>query len=419
MRTAPSTSARTAPGGEAPRPPAAEGPVEASGLEGVIAATTRLSRVDGARGELIVGGFPIEELAPRATVEEVFFLLWNDRLPTAAELDALRAGLAAGRELPGEVVELLGALARRGAEPMDAVRAGVAALSSASDADVPGEALGELGVDDRLADARRQAVRLAGALPSITAAFGRLRSGREPVAPRSDLAPAASFLYQLTGSVPSAERVRALDTYLATVADHGLNASTFTARVVVSTRSDLVSAVTAAVGALKGPLHGGAPGPVLETLLEVGTPERAEAVLRAKLDRGERLMGFGHRVYRVRDPRADVLAGAAERFFTGAGADERAGRLWALAGAVEEKALALLAERKPGRRLETNVELYTALLLHGLGLPRELFTPVFAMGRVGGWSAHCLEQLAVDRLIRPKGRYAGALGRRWVPIEER
>jgi len=383
---------------------------DASGLEGVIAATTCLSRVDGARGELLLAGFPVEELAPRATVEEVFFLLWEDRLPTAAELDVLRSELAAARALPEEVLDLLGALARRSADPMDAVRAAVAALPSSTGAS-------DLGA--RLEGARRDAVRVAGAMPSIVAAFERLRSGRDPVPPRDDLRPAEAFLHQLDGSAPSAERARALDTYLATVADHGLNASTFAARVVISTRSDLVSAVTAAIGALKGPLHGGAPGPVLETILEVGSPERAEAVLRAKLDRGERLMGFGHRVYRVRDPRADVLAGAAERFFTGEGAGPEEARLWELARAVETTALSLLRERKPDRRLETNVEFNTALLLHGIGLPKDLFTPAFAIGRLGGWSAHCLEQLATDRLIRPKARYAGALDRKWVPVTGR
>jgi citrate synthase len=207
----------------------------------------------------------------------------------------------------------------------------------------------------------------------------------------------------LFGAEPSAERARALETYLNTVCDHGLNASTFAARVIVSTRSDLISAVTGAVGALKGPLHGGAPGPALDMVFEIGTPERAETVIRAKLDRGERLMGFGHRVYRVRDPRADVLAHAAEHFYTSGG--DRG--LYDLARSVESTALRLLRERKPERRLDTNVEFYTALLLHGLGLPPELFTPTFAVGRVLGWSAHCLEQLRDGRLIRPQSAYIG------------
>jgi citrate synthase len=199
--------------------------------------------------------------------------------------------------------------------------------------------------------------------------------------------------------------VRGLDTYLATVADHGLNASTFTARVITSTGSDFVSAIVGAVGALKGPLHGGAPGPALDMVFEIGTAERAERVLRDKIARGERLMGFGHRIYKVRDPRADVLAAAAARMF------ERAGdlRLYELARAVEDTALRVLEEHKPGRRLKTNVEFYTALLLHGLGLPTELFTPTFAIGRVAGWTAHCFEQRAVGRLIRPQSVYVGRL----------
>lgn len=380
------------------------GLVEAPGLEGVVAATTRLSRVDGSRGELLIAGFPVEELAPRARVEEVFFLLWEDRLPTEAELDALRAELAAARHLPAEVVELLRARARMGCAPMDALRAGVAALPGSTGSGVA---------------TRGDAARIAGAVPSIVGTYHRLRSGREPVAPRTDLGHAASFLHQLTGAEPSAERVRALDTYLSTVADHGLNASTLAARVVASTRADLVAAVTAALGALQGPLHGGAPGPVLETILEVGEPERAEEVLRAKLDRGERLMGFGHRVYRVRDPRADVLAAAAERLLRDGDGDGREARLRELAGAVERTALRLLRERKPDRRLETNVEFSTALLLHAIGLPRELFTPAFAVGRVGGWTAHCFEQLAEGRLMRPKARYAGARDRRWIDLRNR
>ena len=239
--------------------------------------------------------------------------------------------------------------------------------------------------------------------PTIIGTYWRIRNGQGLVPVRSDLPHAAHYLHQLSGTEPSAERARALETYLNTVCDHGLNASTFAARVIVSTRSDLISAITGAVGALKGPLHGGAPGPALDMVFEIGSPERAETVIRAKLDRGERLMGFGHRVYRVRDPRADVLARAAERFYANGG-DQG---LYDLARKVETTALRLLREYKPGRRLDTNVEFYTALLLHGLGLPPELFTPTFAVGRVLGWSAHCLEQLRDGRLIRPLSVYIG------------
>jgi citrate synthase len=194
-----------------------------------------------------------------------------------------------------------------------------------------------------------------------------------------------------------------------------MNASTFVARVVVSTRSDFVSAVVGAIGALKGPLHGGAPGPALDVVFEIGEASRAEPYLREKLGRGERLMGFGHRIYRVRDPRADVLAAAAERLFTTEGDRE----LYDLALEVERTALRLLAEHRPGRNLQTNVEFYTALLLHGLGLPTELFTPTFAVGRVAGWTAHCCEQRSLDRLIRPQSGYAGEKDRSWVVPEER
>ena len=370
------------------------------GLEGVVAATTRLSSVDGEAGVLLLAGFPVEEIAPRASFEEMTWLLWNGRLPTAEELGAFRRRLAGLRRLPPAVLDLLGAAARRRVAPMDALRMAAGALSLADGAGV---------------EPKEDAALLVAAFPAIVAAYQRLLHGQEPVEPREDLGHAANFLSMLSGEEPSPERVRGLETYLNTVSDHGLNASTFTARVIVSTKSDLVSAVTGAVGALKGPLHGGAPGPALDMVFEIGSPERAEAVLREKLDRGERLMGFGHRVYRVRDPRADVLAAAAERFYRHGG-DEG---LYDLARSVEATALRLLRERKPDRPLDTNVEFYTALLLHGLGFPTGLFTPIFAVGRVAGWTAHALEQLATGRLIRPQSEYVGERDRRWVAVEER
>jgi citrate synthase len=219
----------------------------------------------------------------------------------------------------------------------------------------------------------------------------------------------------LNGEVPDEALVRGLETYLNTVIDHGLNASTFAARVIISTQSDLVSAIVGAIGALKGPLHGGAPGPALDMVFEIGSADRAEAYLRAKLGRGERLMGFGHRVYKVRDPRAEVLSAAAERMFHAAGDMS----LYQLAKQVEQKAVALLAEHKPGRNLQTNVEFYTALLLHGLGLETEIFTPTFAIGRVSGWIAHCFEQQKAGRLIRPQSVYIGDKERQWTPVDQR
>ena len=374
-----------------------------AGLEDVIATETRLSGVDGEAGELIVAGFPVEELASRASFEEVVYLLWHDELPDPEQLAAFREELAAQRELPRATLEVLRAAAAEGTTEMDALRmaAGTVGLGASEKA----------GGDP----SRGEALALAARMPVIVAAYWRLSNGEEPVAPDPGLGHAANYLYMLTGQEPDPERVRALETYLNTVADHGMNASTFAARVIISTRSDVVSAVVGAIGALKGPLHGGAPGPALDVVFEIGEAERAEGVLREKLGRGERLMGFGHRVYRVRDPRADVLASAAQRLY------ERAGDmdLYGLALEVEKTALRLLAEHKPGRNLQTNVEFYTALLLHGLGLPTELFAPTFAVGRVAGWTAHCFEQQEADRLIRPQSAYVGARDRSWTPLRER
>jgi citrate synthase len=364
-----------------------------SGLEGVIAASTRLSHVDGERGELIIAGFPLAELASNATFEETTWLLWHGALPTAGALARFRADLAAQRALPPATLALLRECATARVEPMDALRiaAGTISLETSEPAAIVAK------------------------IPTIVAAYARFAAGTEPIAPRADLSHAANYLYMLTGEAPDAERERALETYLNTVVDHGLNASTFTCRVITSTGSDLVSAIAGAIGALKGPLHGGAPGPALEMVFEIGEASRAEDVLRRKIEGGDRLMGFGHRVYKVRDPRADVLGAAAERLFTRAGDMS----LYTLARAVETTAIRLLEEYKPGRRLQTNVEFYTALLLHGLELDVPLFTPTFAIGRVTGWIAHALEQKAAARLIRPSSEYVGPRDRHWVPVSAR
>ena len=356
------------------------------GLEGVVAASTRLSDVDGEAGRLTLAGYAVEDLAPRAAFEDVAYLFLHGRLPTPPERDRFARDLAGRRALSGAATTVLREAAAAKAPPMDALRMAAPLVSLGRDGGPLDEAM------DAIA-----------AFPTIVGTYWRFRCGDAPVPVRFDLAHAAHYLYQLFGAEPSAERARALETYLNTVCDHGLNASTFAARVIASTRSDVISAITGAVGALKGPLHGGAPGPALDMVFEIGAPDRAETIIRAKLDRGERLMGFGHRVYRVRDPRADVLARAAEQFY-GSDGDRR---LYDLARSVERTALRLLHERKPERRLDTNVEFYTALLLHGIGLPAELFTPTFAVGRVVGWSAHCLEQLRDGRLIRPQSTYVG------------
>jgi len=372
--------------------------VLASGLDGVVAAETRLSAVDGEDGELTIAGFPVEQLAGRATFEEVVYLLWHDALPDPKQLATFREELGARRALPSATLKLLRAAAAERVPAMDALRMAAGTVS-----------LG--GADDSYAEA----LALVARLPGIVAAYSRLLGGEEPVAPDPELDHAANYLYLLRGEEPGVESVRALETYLNTVTDHGMNASTFAARVIISTRSDVVSAIVGAIGALKGPLHGGAPGPALDVVFEIGEAGRAETVMREKLARGERLMGFGHRIYKVRDPRADVLAAAAERLY----ATEADEGLYRLALEVEKTALGLLAEHKPGRNLQTNVEFYTALLLHGLGLPAELFSPTFAVARVAGWTAHCFEQRALDRIIRPQSAYVGRRNMRWVPLEER
>lgn len=358
------------------------------GLEGVVATSTRLSDVDGEAGRLILAGYAVEDLAPHATFEEVAYLFLHGRLPTSPERVQFARNLAGRRVLPAAAVAVLREAGAAKTAPMDALRMAAPLVS--------------LG---RKEDPLEDAMNAIASFPTIVGTYWRVSRGESPVAVRTDLAHAGHYLHQLFGAEPPPARVRALETYLNTVCDHGLNASTFAARVIASTKSDLISAIAGAVGALKGPLHGGAPGPALDMVFEIGSADRADEVIRAKLDRGERLMGFGHRVYRVRDPRADVLGRAAEQFYAGGG--DRA--LYDLARSVERTALRLLNERKPERRLDTNVEFYTALLLHGIGLPTELFTPTFAVGRVVGWSAHGLEQLRDGRLIRPQSAYIGPM----------
>jgi citrate synthase len=376
------------------------------GLEGIVAAQTHLSSVNGQVGEFIIAGFPLEELANRATFEEVVYLLWNDALPTSVQLQEFQDSLQAHRDLPELALDLLRAAAAQKVDPMDALRMAADTLSlSAASADSPAD-------EDT---SRRDAILLVAAFPTIVAAYWRLLNGEEPVAPRADLGHAANYLYMLTGEEPSAEKTRGLETYLNTVSDHGLNASTFTARVIISTQSDMISAVVGAIGALKGPLHGGAPGPALDMVFEIGEAANAEPYLRAKLEKGERLMGFGHRVYKVRDPRADVLSEEAARMYEADGDME----LYNLSKDVEAMAIRLLEEYKPGRNLQTNVEFFTALLLHGLGFSTALFSSTFAIGRVAGWTAHAFEQQAQNRLIRPQSVYTGERTRAWRPLEER
>jgi len=318
-------------------------------------------------------------------------------LPSREPLAALRAEMAALRNVPETTLQVI--RSARGAAPIDALRMACATLSL----DLPED--GEITLAGDLDRARLLAARF----PTIVAAHARIAAGKEPVAPRADLAHAANFLYMVHGSEPDPVAARALDTYWVTVIDHGMNASTFTARVIASTRSDMVSAVTGAVGALKGPLHGGAPGPVLDMLHVIGSATNAEAWLKNELAAGRRIMGFGHRVYKVRDPRAEVLSRVAEEMSNAVLHDRH---LFDLARAVEQTALRVLEEHKPGRNLRTNVEFYTALVLQSLGLHPKSFVALFACGRVAGWCAHVIEQHGEDRLIRPQSEYIGPKGLR-------
>ena len=352
-----------------------------SGLEGVVAAETVLSEVDGRRGRLVVRGAALEELAGRIGFAGLTHRLWDsffDGLPSPEALGA-RLGVARTEVFeawtPDERVLAL--------PPLEAVRALTARLPD-------GDGLGT-------------ALRLLAAPAIFTPAVMRAKRGLLVLRPDPDLDHSVDVL-RMSGASTTPAHAKALDTYLVTVADHGLNASTFAARVVASTRAGLTSAVLAGLGALKGPLHGGAPGPVIAMLDEIGGPEQATAWLEDAVDRGDRLMGFGHRVYQVRDPRADALKDAVARL--AATGEVRAGRL-AYAEAVEQAALEVLRRRKPDRRLETNVEFYTALLLEALGFDPDAFTCVFAMGRTAGWIAHAREQVASGRLIRPESRYVG------------
>lgn len=344
-----------------------------NGLMGVVVADTVCSRVDGERGALVIRGYDVEALAGRVCFEAVVDLLWTGALTDGA---ARRASLGAARVRAFEQVHSLVPSLRR-EDGMVALRG---ALAQLEDAD-PEVILASVGV--------------------LTAAWLRVRRGEAPVAPDPTLGHAADVLRMGTGG--GGAEAEALDAYLVTVMDHGLNASTFTARVVASTGSDALSAVVAALGALKGPLHGGAPGPVLDMLDAVGSAERAPAWVHSELQSGRRVMGMGHRIYRVRDPRAAVLERAIERLSRAGVAGERL----RLARAVEGAAEAALAERHPDRPLKANVEFYTAVLLDAVGLPREGFTPMFAVGRTAGWLAHIDEQRRTGKLVRPDSRYVG------------
>ena len=370
-----------------------------NGLDDVVAANTELSHVFGNEGKLVYRGYNIYELAGNATFEEVAHLLWKGHLPNQQELDEMNALLGQHRALPEAVIEGLRQVSKD-ANPMDALRTGLSLLGAQSGDKFEGTPTFEEAVD------------LAAAFPAIAAAFFRLRQGQEPVQGRADLNTAQNFLYMLTGEEPSEGEWKGLDGYLVLLADHGLNASTFTARVIASTNSDICSALVGAIGALKGPAHGGAPAKVMDMLNEIGTAENVVPWLTNELDSGGRLMGFGHRVYKAEDPRAEVLRGMAQQASTE--------EFFELSKLTEEKALEILNERKPGRKLYTNVEFYSAAVLGAVGLPGDFFPVAFAISRSVGWSAHVLEQIEVNRLIRPASHYVGPEDtKKFVPINER
>jgi citrate synthase len=364
------------------------------GLEGIIAARTEISLVDGANGRLVYRGYVIADLAEEMSFEEVAYLLWNGSLPNRNELDALTHELAGSRKLTSAAIATLEALPTD-TDPMDVLRSVVSVQGVEHKLEKPTIPL---------------AIHATASFPTILARFHRRVLGLAPVEPRADLGHSANYLYMLNGKESSPEIVQALNTYLVLLADHGMNASTFTARVIASTDSDLASCLVGAIGALKGPAHGGAPSAVMDQMEQIGTPENADHWMREARKQKVRFMGFGHRVYRTYDPRAKILKALCQRLNP---------KFYELASKVEETALAILHEEHPERPQATNVEFYSAGVLQAIGLPKEFFPPTFAVARVAGWSAHVLEQSAHNRLIRPQSEYIGPEPRKPVPLAQR
>ncbi len=372
------------------------------GLAGVIAADTHLSHVDGQIGKLIYRGYDIMDLGEKTSFEEVVYLLWNGDLPNQKQLDDFIASLAAQRELPAEIIEVMRTYPHH-AHPMAVLRTCVSTL----------------GVIDPEADdispegAYEKSVKLTATMPIIIAAWERIRNGHDPVPPRADLGHAANFLYMLNGQEPNPDAVNALDAYLVMLADHGLNASTFASRVTTGTLADVYSAVTTGIGTLKGAAHGGANQKAMEQFIEADEAGGAEAWFTAARAEGKRIMGIGHRVYKVEDPRAKILRPLAEKLAKSSGQ----GKWYELATEIEQ-----LARADPyfiERNLYANVDYYSAVVLYMIDLPVDQFTCAFALSRMAGWTAHIQEQLADNRLIRPKANYVGPEERDFVPIQER
>jgi citrate synthase len=375
-------------------------PVAAKGLEGIVANSTLLSDVRGQEGILIYAGYDINELAGKATYEEVIYLLWHGVLPNQAQLDELKAQLRAERELPRGVIDFIKS-APKSANPMDIMRTGVSMLG-----------LYDSGLDEEQSreDAnRRRAVSITAKVSVIAAYFHRTRQGLTLPRVRSDLDEAAHFLYLLNGAEPSAEAARTLDVAYVLHADHGMNASTFSARVTIATLTDIYSAITSAIGTLKGPLHGGANEGVIHMLLEIGGEDNVDAWVEEQLAQKKKIMGIGHRVYKVLDPRAPHLRAMAIKLTQELGEPKYI--------RMSERIAEIMKEKKG---LNANVDFYSATVYYSLGIPTDMFTPIFAIARTSGWTAHVLEQLADNRLYRPLSEYVGPpVGKKFIPIEER
>jgi len=368
------------------------------GLEGIVAAATSCSFIDGKQGTLIYRGYTIEDLSEHSSFEEVAYLLWYGKLPTRSELDSLKADLVSSRQVPQDILDII-EKAPKSSDPMDVLRTTVSALGM-YDPDV---------ADNSHEANIRKAKRLTSQTPTLVAAHHRLRQGLDVVMPSSDLDLAANFLYMLHGTRPDPYVAKVFDICLILHTEHGLNASTFSSRVTASTLADMHAAVTSAIGTLKGPLHGGANEQVMKSLEEIGTPDRAEEYVRDTLASHKRIMGFGHRVYKTMDPRAKILKRYAKEM------SERSNDMkwFEICEAVEQ------AVRKEKPNLYPNVDFYSGTIYHLMGIPTDLFTPVFAISRMVGWTAQLLEQYANNRLIRPESVYVGPLGLTYVPIDQR
>ena len=373
------------------------------GLEGVVVAETGIGDVRGLEGFYHYRQYNAVELAETRSLEDVWYLMYHGALPTKSESTTFATEIDPLREIPGDVLATLPgiALVAEGAPPLDLLRTTLSLIGAAAGF--------RPSLDLSAAELHDQGLRVCAVVPTLLCALYRLQHGMDVVAPRPDLAYAANYLYMMSGEVPTVEHARGVEQYLISTIDHGFNASTFTARVITSTGADLVAAVVGAIGALSGPLHGGAPSRALDMLDAIGTADRADTWLRDAVGRGDRLMGFGHRVYKTDDPRSVMLRSVAERL---------GGSKVELATQVEQQAIDVLAELKPGRKLYTNVEFYAGVVMDTCGVPREMFTPTFASSRVIGWTAHIFEQSADNRLIRPSARYVGPPPPQPVPPAE-